>query len=690
MNQKDEYGRQIKITHFEPIARSNKTRHLNLQPGKIAVYLILILSLVSVWYILTARSVSILAFPDVATVNVKNWPSIKIGNRWLLRPGNREIEVKSLGYYSFQGKIEVTEDHLQTHKLSLIPLPGKLDISLRPINKASLYIDGEPLGIVPSLLESVPAGQREIEIKAPRYQPFKVNFFVEGQRKTQKLDVRLEPAWASFEINSKPSEATVLIGEKIIGTTPLKVDILEGEKKLSLEKSGYKNWAKKIKIKPNQPIDMGTISLSKNDGFLKLTSIPEKVTILLNNDFKGQTPLTLRVSPDKNHVLKFQKKGYRLLEREIVVESDASEGFLAELIPELAQVYFSTTPKDAELLVNGESRGLATQLLQLPTFEHEVTIRRKGYATYQTKITPRKNFEKRLRIRLKTIEEATRENNSSKDIAKKGSPDTTFTGQKMKLFENIETTLGSENKESEGRQNEPLRKVFLKRPFYLSKTEVTNSDYKQFIASHISGEFDNLSLNNDEQPVSNVSWINSVLFCNWLSRKAGIKPFYVVKYGELLGFRPSSTGYRLPTEAEWEWAQKPTNARRSKFSWGMKYPPPNQTANFADESTIENKEKIKDYNDGFPVAAPVASFPSNSNGLFDMDGNVAEWVNDFYDGTPELRPEQDPLGPVGGRAHVIKGSSWRRSSIVELRGSYRFSGEDAAPDIGFRVARYAR
>ena len=158
--------------------------------------------------------------------------------------------------------------------------------------------------------------------------------------------------------------------------------------------------------------------------------------------------------------------------------------------------------------------GFANQLLDLPTFEHKITVRKKGYATYETNITPRKNFEKRVRIRLKTLEEASQESLLSRQNNQRSVTNVTFTGQKLKLFGNIRTTLGTAKQESERINNQPLRRVFLNRPFYLSETEVRNVDYRQFIASHNSGKFDNLSLDEDKQPVANVSWLSAALFCN--------------------------------------------------------------------------------------------------------------------------------------------------------------------------------
>jgi formylglycine-generating enzyme required for sulfatase activity len=96
------------------------------------------------------------------------------------------------------------------------------------------------------------------------------------------------------------------------------------------------------------------------------------------------------------------------------------------------------------------------------------------------------------------------------------------------------------------------------------------------------------------------------------------------------------------------------------------------------------------YEDSFPATAPVDDFPPNALGLYNMGGNVAEWIHDFYSIFPATASglELDPLGPEEGEFHVIRGSSWMDSSVSELRLTYRDYGKDSRPDLGFRVARY--
>ncbi len=120
-------------------------------------------------------------------------------------------------------------------------------------------------------------------------------------------------------------------------------------------------------------------------------------------------------------------------------------------------------------------------------------------------------------------------------------------------------------------------------------------------------------------------------------------------------------------------------------------PPTEKNGNYADTSSAGFLGKIiGNYNDGHMVAAPVGSFPANHRGLFDMGGNVAEWIHDFYDiqlGSAN-KPEVDPIGPDTGKFHVIRGSSWAHGTVTELRFSYRDYNAKERDDVGFRIARY--
>jgi formylglycine-generating enzyme required for sulfatase activity len=120
-------------------------------------------------------------------------------------------------------------------------------------------------------------------------------------------------------------------------------------------------------------------------------------------------------------------------------------------------------------------------------------------------------------------------------------------------------------------------------------------------------------------------------------------------------------------------------------------PPPVNAGNYAD-MTAEGvaSSTIAGFNDGYPVTAPGGTFSPSAIGIYDLGGNVAEWMTDRYsvagsNGATLI----DPLGPAEGQYHVIRGSSWRHSSISELRLAYRDFGDRGRLDVGFRLARYA-
>ena len=168
-------------------------------------------------------------------------------------------------------------------------------------------------------------------------------------------------------------------------------------------------------------------------------------------------------------------------------------------------------------------------------------------------------------------------------------------------------------------------------------------------------------------------------------------PFYQEEYGRIRGFDSDALGYRLPTEAEWAWSARHLEDSQSplRFAWGEKLPPPDRHGNYADRSAAHLVARIIfDYNDNHIVSAPIGTFPPNAKGVYDLGGNVAEWVHDYYE-IPSDVETLNPLGPKEGEYHVIRGASWQKGTITDLRLSFRDYGADGRHDVGFRIARFA-
>ena len=151
-----------------------------------------------------------------------------------------------------------------------------------------------------------------------------------------------------------------------------------------------------------------------------------------------------------------------------------------------------------------------------------------------------------------------------------------------------------------------------------------------------------------------------------------------------------TTGYLLPTEAEWAWASRyVAGSTPSRFPWGDTMPPVEVLANYADESAANLVPNILiGYTDHFRGTAPVGSFAANPLGLYDLAGNVSEWIHDYYSQEAATSLLIDPTGPNEGEKHVIRGSNYTNGRLSELRWTFRDLGQAPRPDVGFRVAMY--
>jgi formylglycine-generating enzyme required for sulfatase activity len=354
------------------------------------------------------------------------------------------------------------------------------------------------------------------------------------------------------------------------------------------------------------------------------------------------------------------------------------------LSPELGEIAITAAPADAELYIDGAAVGNANRTITLPTRPHAIEVRRDGYASYATTVTPRPGVKQVLDARLVTLAQA-RQASIRTEIQSPG-------GQVLKLQRPGAFTMGASRREAGRRANEILREVKLQRPFYIAVKEVTNAEFRRFDPRHRSGSVQAKTLDGDPQPVVNVSWVQAAAYCNWLSAKEGLKPFYVIAGGAITGYDRGATGYRLPTEAEWEWVARVAAASPlRKYPWGDAFPPPAGGGNFADESATDLVGRVIDkYRDGYAVTAPTGSFAANERGLYDLAGNAAEWAHDAYDvnGGSDGATPADPLGPASGDLHAIRGSSWAHGSVTELRLTYRDYGNAPRNDLGFRIARY--
>ena len=238
--------------------------------------------------------------------------------------------------------------------------------------------------------------------------------------------------------------------------------------------------------------------------------------------------------------------------------------------------------------------------------------------------------------------------------------------------------MGSPKSEVDRSSNETQHQVRVS-DFYMAKYELSQAEYKAIIGSNPS------SFKGDNLPVERVSWYDAVEFCNKLSKKAGLEPYYEIN-GTTISLNKKANGYRLPTEAEWEYAAGGGASNRTEFAGTNNEKDLYKYANFCDKKCTYSWKERKQ-NDGFENTAPVGTYIANQLGLYDMSGNVYEWCYDWY-GTYNLDISENPTGDISGSGRVRRGGSWNFYAEY-CRSAYRYSSTPSSSGnyIGFRLCR---
>jgi formylglycine-generating enzyme required for sulfatase activity len=642
-------------------------------------------------FVFTARQVVIKIDPEPDHISIHGGIFVpKISTYYLIRPGEYTLEATKKCFLPLQKTLTVTREKSQDFNFSMARQPGRLSLRTHQsddpsvkVEGALILIDGEKMGQTPLAELNVQPGRKNIEVRAQNYQVLKASIAVAGCGELQEYDFALLPGWAKITIRSEPAGSAVLVDGKPVGTTPLTLDLLEGDHQFEIRTAKFKPWQTRLTVVANQPQMLGPVRLQPADGQLTIRTHPSEVNVVVGKAFVGQTPLKLTLAANENHLIYLSKTGYHQTVQNVKLLSEESKAIDIKLKPKLGVIQFQVTPVDAKLFIDGRPVGTVPAKLRLVAVDHLLEIKKQGYQTYQTRITPQPGYTQEIKIaltRLSSLPETPAGLIKAKN------------GYQLKLIRPRSFVMGSSRREQGRRSNETLRRIKLERPFYMGIREVTNKEFRQFLSSHNSGSFKKHSLTRDPLPVVLITWRQAALFCNWLSVKESLPPVYVQKEGRLTATDTVGPGYRLPTEAEWEFCARYKQGKADqKYPWGNSYPPTSNAGNYADVSAKDLLTfYLSTYNDGYAVSAPPAKFKANALGLYDMGGNVSEWCHDYYSIYPydSRQVYIDPLGPREGKHYLVKGSSWMQGGISELRLSYRDYSNTKRPDLGFRVCRY--
>ncbi|MEM6796888.1 MAG: PEGA domain-containing protein, partial [Acidobacteriota bacterium] len=605
-------------------------------------------------FLLSARSVELQITPPPERVVLEGSPlRLELGGRFLVLRGEYTVRASLEGYRDLESPITVGDAARQVFDFELRRLPGRLALtalsgaalnapqSLEEVElaadglpvdlpdpdegadepfsadleaqkpgalEAEIFLDGELAGTTPAEIE-VEAGVYRLRLAAERHEPFEINLEIEGAGEAQRLDAVLAPRWGTVFFTSRPSGARLTIDGEDRGSTPAAVELLQGVRAYRLSRAGFAPRSGTVTVEAGSEQAVGPVALEPSKGNVSITSQPAGAAVRVGDRYRGETPLELSLEPGRSHRLRITKAGFEPAESEITVSSGEAEDLHLELRAQVGSVVIDVFPPDAEVRVGGQVR--EERRLELPAGAAlSVAAGREGYVAQSAEVTPLAGREQRVELRLEAEGEA--RERAIREVQ------STSEGHELVILEPGRFRMGASRREPGRRSNETLREVELSRRLYLSAHEVTNAQFRRFRPDHRSGRVGSTSLDADAHPVVQVSWQDAAAYCNWLSEREGLEPAYqTAADGKSLVAKPAgerpSTGYRLPTEAEWTWAARygggGAAAEGRKYPWGDALPVAAGAGNFADAAAADLvSATVPDYRDGFAATAPVDAF----------------------------------------------------------------------------------
>jgi len=609
---------------------------------------------------------------ESALIRIVDGVGKTVGSKLYSWSANPVIEVSASGFRPLRKTLQASEIGGAV-RLELAELSGELQITTEPpSDKTRWFIDGQMSAVAEALNQDVEAGQYSVVIDSPYY--LKKEILVSPERgKVLRLKIDLESVSGQFKIETRPAGARIHINGDFAGVSPLLLSKPGGAYELKVSYGDYRSISEHVELTNSDSFIKRDYRLMQKDARLDVRLSPAGGRLLLDGEIVKASG-NLLVKAGHVHTLMYLKDGYFSQQQQVSANVGDKKKVWFSLKPELGLVRVISRPA-ATVNIDGKDVGRTPFEMKLLAIPHQLIVHKQGYRSYRKILRPTAKSAQEVKVKLATQIEA--------KLAESPGIMTNSAGIELKQFRPDELfIMGAPRSEKGQRANEFLRSVKLTRPFYISTHEVSRAQYARFKRVKAVGNV----------PITSISWIDAARYCNWLSEQENMIPFYDIRGEQLRGSNRMSDGYRLPTEAEWEWlARKASKPKQSKFTWGDETTIPPKAGNIADEyANGKTAHYVPNYSDGFAGMAPVGSFPLEQMGLYDLTGNASEWVHDVYALMPTAAQgvETNPLGANKGDTHTVKGSNWRSGTITELRASYRQGEKMGRDDIGFRVARY--
>jgi len=385
-------------------------------------------------------------------------------------------------------------------------------------------------------------------------------------------------------------------------------------------------------------------------GRLSVTANVSGVNVYLDGDYVGKTPLSEIAVSAGTHRMHVEKKGYESYRKSVDILSGRSvslEAYLTALQPKTGWLYVDTTPSDATVKILNISPRFY-QGMELKPGSYNVEVSAGGYETQCRWVTLSAGEDKRMDFRLSILA-------VTRPVSSGSSRTSNSLGMEFVYIKPGTFMMGSPPSEPGRDDDERQHRVTLTKGYYMQTTEVTQGQWKAVMGSNPS-HFKN---SGDDCPVEMVSWNDVQEFIRKLNQIEG------------------TDKYRLPTEAEWEYACRA--GTETPYSFGL--------CLSTDQANYDGNYPLPGCSRGGYHHNPVsvANFPANAWGLYGMHGNVWEWCQDWKEDYPS-GSVTDPEGPSSGYRWVLRGGSWSNAARDCRSATRLISPAVCSKCFGFRLA----
>ena len=533
----------------------------------------------------------------------------------LLPVGEYSYELFCKLYHPRSGKFTIEPDKTTELTLRMQPNYGFLKVTSEPESGASVFIDGSNVGTTPYTSERLQSGSYTVQVAKKMYKDDSRQVTV-NDNETTKVKLTLAPNFAEPMFVCADSEAEIWVNGEKKGLGRWSSRLPAGTYRVEARKASHRTTTRQITLAAG---DNSTVPLDAPApivGKVSVNSSPFGANIFLDGKNVGTTPKILNEVLIGSHELRIEKTGCPSSTRRVTVE----EGRMAEVMVGLATgrtVTLKSDPAGADIYVDGTRVGTAPCTATLSFGFHRVKAEKEGVVKEETVTVSEQgqtewtfNVRKGPRTQIITVH------------------DVSFT---MVGVEGGSFIMGASEQDNGLDDEKPTHRVTVD-DFCIGETEVTQALWKEVMGGNPS------SFKGDKLPVENVSWNDCHAFIQELNKLTG-------------------RTFRLPTEAEWEYA-----ARGGKQSKGYKYSGSNSLGDVAwynsNSGSMTHTVKMK---------------RANELGLYDMNGNVREWCSDWK-GSYSRYSQTNPTGPYSGSNRVNRGGCWNFSG-TGCRISFRLDSQ---------------